>query len=432
MKKSVHIIFVLAIAVIGLQAAAQRLTAPPVDEPGIRVLRLYNGVERGLPIEIQPRYEVSRLQLIVVDHLGRTVIPRMPIAPGQVDLGNLMPEIWQLRRAVYLQLLENNQPTGPAVVLQPMLSPLTPLTEQATRATTNQPYTRIIGYTADTGDEPLLSPTGDPLRDHAEQDDASTATNHDSSKKNDADNDRDEPATEQSTVTRKDAILERAAALREQYARSTLSDQRVFTGLRAYVEYDVALETTKGAIVVAMRPDEAPNTAWNFLTLASGGFYTDIPFHRIVPATRNGEPFVIQAGDPSDTGDGGPGYTLPIEPSGLPHDFGVISMARADDPDSAGSQFFICLSRQGTARLDGQYCAFGETITGDETIRAIADVELADVSAGKPADPPIILQARVIPARPRIPGTPRTEQFKREPPKEPEPEAPPQPQRVPR
>ncbi len=106
-------------------------------------------------------------------------------------------------------------------------------------------------------------------------------------------------------------------------------------------------ETNLGEIVIGLRPDEAPNTAWNFRELVDGGFYDGTIFHRVVPQSRDGDPFVIQGGDPSQSGEGGPGYWLPLEPSGLAHDFGVISMARADDPDSAGSQFFICLSARG-------------------------------------------------------------------------------------
>jgi peptidyl-prolyl cis-trans isomerase B (cyclophilin B) len=123
--------------------------------------------------------------------------------------------------------------------------------------------------------------------------------------------------------------------------------------------------------------------------------------------TRAGEPFVIQSGDPTGGGDGGPGYPLPMEPGGLRHEFGVISMARADHPDSAGSQFFICLSRAGTARLDGQYCAFGYAVEGARTIQAIAAVELADVAAGRPVDPPVVVRAELVGAPPRTPGAGR-------------------------
>ncbi|MGY8752686.1 MAG: peptidylprolyl isomerase, partial [Phycisphaerales bacterium] len=131
-----------------------------------------------------------------------------------------------------------------------------------------------------------------------------------------------------------------------------------------------------------------------------GGLYQNTTFHRIVPLSSKGHPFVIQGGDPTGTGMGGAGSWLPIENSALPHDFGVISMARAGDPDSAGCQFFLCLSREGTARLDGQYCSFGETVSGDEVIRAIALVPLADPASGEPVSPPIIHSISLIPTSP--------------------------------
>lgn len=178
-------------------------------------------------------------------------------------------------------------------------------------------------------------------------------------------------------------------------------DPRVFSGYRVYPEEDVVLSTSEGDVRVMMRADHAPNTVWNFLSLVRGGFYDGVTFHRIVPLTGDGDPFVIQGGDPSGTGLGGPGFNLALEPSALQHDFGVISMARAEEPDSGGSQFFICLSREGTARLDGQYASFGYAISGAEVITAIADVELTDVTAGKPADPPVVHSARLVPATPR-------------------------------
>ncbi|MAI66919.1 MAG: hypothetical protein CMJ26_03460 [Phycisphaerae bacterium] len=169
------------------------------------------------------------------------------------------------------------------------------------------------------------------------------------------------------------------------------------SGWRVYVAKDALIETSEGVIRISLRPDEAPNTVWNFQELAEGGLYQNTTFHRIVPLSSKGHPFVIQGGDPTGTGMGGAGNWLPIENSKLPHDFGVISMARAGDPDSAGCQFFLCLSREGTARLDGQYCAFGETVSGDEVIQAIAATPLADPASGKPVDPPIIHSIALIP-----------------------------------
>ena len=170
------------------------------------------------------------------------------------------------------------------------------------------------------------------------------------------------------------------------------------SGWRVYVDQDAMIETSEGDIRISFRPDAAPNTVWNFRELTKGDFYQNTTFHRIVPMASKGHPFVIQGGDPTGTGSGGPGYWLPIENSDLPHDFGVISMARAGDPDSAGCQFFLCLSRLGTVRLDGQYCSFGETIEGEEVVRKIAASPLANPATGKPVKAPIIQSIRLIPA----------------------------------
>lgn len=170
-----------------------------------------------------------------------------------------------------------------------------------------------------------------------------------------------------------------------------------YSGLRAYTDQFVILDTTLGEITIALRPDVAPNTVWNFRQLVAGGFYTAIPFHRIVPRLPNGHPFVVQAGDPTGTGAGGPGYCIDLEESSLPHDFGVISMARTPDPNSAGSQFFLCLSREGTAFLDRDYCAFGQAVAGADTIVKISQV---DLQGERPIDPPLIRSARLVDAPP--------------------------------
>ncbi|MFN0131030.1 MAG: peptidylprolyl isomerase [Phycisphaerales bacterium] len=177
------------------------------------------------------------------------------------------------------------------------------------------------------------------------------------------------------------------------------------TGVRAYVDQFVSLKTSMGEVVLAMRPDHAPNTVWNFMELARGGFYTDVIFHRVKALHPNGSPFVIQAGDPSQSAssttaaDGGPGYFINLEPSKLPHDFGVISMARNRMPNSAGSQFFICLSRDGTSFLDGQYTSFGQAVAGADVIQKLAAVEVSG-DFDRPKNPPAILSALLVDAPP--------------------------------
>lgn len=180
-----------------------------------------------------------------------------------------------------------------------------------------------------------------------------------------------------------------------------------FSGLRIYVDKLLKLDTTEGEIVFRLRPDEAPNTVWHIRELARGGFYTDIEFHRVVPTHPTGKPFVIQVGDPTASGQGGPGVFIDLEQSDLQHRFGVLSMARTPDPDTNGSQFFVALSREATAMLDTRYTGFGEAVSGAETIVAIEQTPLEDPTrppthprAGRPADPPRIKTAELIDAPP--------------------------------
>lgn len=123
-------------------------------------------------------------------------------------------------------------------------------------------------------------------------------------------------------------------------------------------------------IEIELYPEIAPNTVNNFVALVQDGFYNGIIFHRVIPG------FMIQGGDPQGVGIGGPGYSIKGEfaingfKNELKHTRGVISMARAMDPDSAGSQFF--LMHRDAPHLDGQYAAFGKVISGIETVDAIA------------------------------------------------------------
>lgn len=132
------------------------------------------------------------------------------------------------------------------------------------------------------------------------------------------------------------------------------------------------IKTVEGDMVIEFWPDVAPKTVENFKTLAKKGFYDGTCFHRVIKG------FMIQGGDPNSKdlskeanwGMGGPGYTIKAEFNDRHHDRGVISMARTADPDSAGSQFFIC---HGSPRqLDHQYTAFGKLIKGDDVLEKIA------------------------------------------------------------
>lgn len=176
---------------------------------------------------------------------------------------------------------------------------------------------------------------------------------------------------------------------------------RKASGIRAYVEKHVVMKTDQGDIELAMRPDQAPNTCWSFMELVRGGYYTDQIFHRII-GPQNGKPgFMAQGGDPTGTGGGGPGFNIDLEPSKLPHDFGVISMARTGDPNTNGSQFFLCFSREGTSFLDNNYCAFGQAVKGGEVIEKLEKTEvLAGGEGSKPKVPPKILSCSLVDAPP--------------------------------
>lgn len=123
------------------------------------------------------------------------------------------------------------------------------------------------------------------------------------------------------------------------------------------------LETEKGVIKFEMYPQDAFNTVANFIFLVKRGFYDGLTFHRVEPG------FVIQGGDPNGNGTGGPGYHIKAEFNSRKHLEGTVAMARAKDPNSAGSQFYICLSPQPS--LDGKYTVFGQVIEGMEVVKRI-------------------------------------------------------------
>ena len=142
-----------------------------------------------------------------------------------------------------------------------------------------------------------------------------------------------------------------------------------------------------GTIEAELYPDKAPNTVNNFIELANLGFYDGVIFHRVVKG------FMNQGGDPEGTGMGGPGYSIKgefadngYEANDLKHTTGVLSMARSNKPDSAGSQFFIMAAD--SPNLDGQYAAFGKVINGLDVVEAINNVTvLKNTSTGEKSTP---------------------------------------------
>jgi len=142
----------------------------------------------------------------------------------------------------------------------------------------------------------------------------------------------------------------------------------------------LVFETTKGKVVVALRPDLAPNHVARITELVQQGFYDGVVFHRVIDG------FMAQTGDPTGTGSGGSGKKLKAEFSREPHVRGTVSMARSQSPDSGDSQFFICF--EDAPWLNGQYTVWGKVVAGMENVDMI--------KRGEPVkDPDRILSARL-------------------------------------
>ena len=151
--------------------------------------------------------------------------------------------------------------------------------------------------------------------------------------------------------------------------------------------YEVTLDTSAGPIRLALDSTVAPGHVRNMVALAESGFYDGGCFHRIIKG------FMIQGGCPEGTGTGGPGYKIPAEFNRTPHEPGVLSMARTSDPNSAGSQFFICLEK--VAHLDNQYTAFGRTADAAslDVVKAIGAVRTG--GGDRPVEPVTIKKVTV-------------------------------------
>lgn len=160
----------------------------------------------------------------------------------------------------------------------------------------------------------------------------------------------------------------------------------------------VRIETEAGNMTVEFFHDKAPGHAQNFLKLAAQGFYDGTRFHRVLAE------FMIQGGDPNTKdggkgpwGTGGPGYQIKAEFNDVHHEKGILSMARSQDPDSAGSQFFVV--HGDAAFLDGQYTAFGRVIEGLETLDTIAEAPVEAGGGGersKPVNPVQVIRMTVL------------------------------------
>lgn len=306
--------------------------AEAVSAPAAPTAAPTEGDSPAAPSETAKPIGEVRIDLFEVGREG-PVATAPVLADLPVDLAGLFPVLWKgpMPKLRYAQLVVAGKEVGAPLVLQPMIS--------EARAKLVDPKSRKLWF-------------------------------------------RD-PATNEDNFRPREGVLE------------WVTEPPAYAGLRIYTDQHVILETSLGDMEFRLRPDAAPNSVWNFRELVRLGFYNDIIFHRVVPTLASGHPFVVQVGDPTGTGDGGPGYSIDLERSTLPHDFGVLSLARSDDPDTNGSQIFIALSREGTARLDGLYTAFGEMVRGTESLVALSRVAVKDQRA---LDPPILKSARLIDA----------------------------------
>lgn len=322
------------------------------DVAGLRAARLFAPPSGPVEVIIRGADPQTQYTLLLIDSAGEVLGTARELRSGKVDLLSTLPGVQGMHRAAWLQLAANDEAVGSPLVIQPLREPPPVRTVRSKRPDGTTEFTKVVGW----GSEAL---------------------------------DPDDTTIDELKRTWIDG------------------DPPVLSGYRMYPDMDVLVRTDHGEMRIALAPHEAPATAWNFRTLVREGFYDRGGFHRIVPADREGRPFVIQGGDPTLSGNGGPGHVLALEPSRLPHDYGVLSMARADEPHSAGSQFFIALGREATARLDGQYCAFGFVVSGARTIDSIAATPIADASTGRPQAIPVILSMQLVAAPARMPGTDR-------------------------
>jgi peptidyl-prolyl cis-trans isomerase B (cyclophilin B) len=144
------------------------------------------------------------------------------------------------------------------------------------------------------------------------------------------------------------------------------------------VEYVAVMDTDDGVMEIEFFPDKAPTHARNFIALCKAGYYDGLLFHRCIPG------FMAQGGCPKGNGTGGPGYALPAEFNEIKHEKGILSAARTQDPDSAGSQFFLVHAR--APHLDNQYTVYGKVVKGEDVIDKIVNRgERGNETPAKPA-----------------------------------------------
>jgi len=171
--------------------------------------------------------------------------------------------------------------------------------------------------------------------------------------------------------------------------------------LRAASDEVAVIETSQGQIVVEFWPEVAPKTVANFKKLAASGFYDGTAFHRIIAGfmAQGGDPLTKDPAQEARWGTGDPGYKIDAEFNERKHERGVISMARSQDPNSAGSQFFLMFGP--APFLDGKYTGFGKMISGEEVLAKIEKTPVTTSASGEPSKPTERVEIKSVKIGPR-------------------------------
>ena len=156
-------------------------------------------------------------------------------------------------------------------------------------------------------------------------------------------------------------------------------------------KYSAVVETTKGKFTIELRPDIALETVNSFIFLADEGYFNGVTFHRVMRGIAGQPDFVAQTGDPTGTGSGGPGYTLPAEFGAVPYERGTVGMARVGtDINSAGSQWFVTYTDKFQGVLNRQYTVFGKVVEGMEVVDSLTPRDTENVATPQPEGDRII------------------------------------------
>ncbi len=181
-------------------------------------------------------------------------------------------------------------------------------------------------------------------------------------------------------------------------ARTPPASARAFSGYWTFVDQRLILDMGSGEMAFALRADAAPYSVLHLRRLVQSGFYEGVGVHRIASLSGQTAPEIVQFGDPTGTGLGGPGFLIDFEPSPLTHAFGTLSLARTSDPNSAGSQVFITLSADVGPALNGKYTALGRLVDGADVLRSLAKTPTG--ADARPREPIVIRSARLVDAPP--------------------------------